>query len=337
MQEHHNFSRMAKTTKIIRKSIFTFLQNYHFFTSNSALFALPFSVSILLSQSLLVPSSNSLFPVIQSRLLTLFQAAGFPVSSEFFSFLTIKLSQTLCSSILALPFTLSFLILAKASVIQSLKKEKTDSFSSLISIFNPMFCTYVFNTFLIISANATAFCFLFLSFTFLEFSGFTSRNTHLILSAAGAVFYSVILANAIIISNLALVLSGAEKTGGFTAILKACVAMRGRTSTALSLALPANVALAGVEALFHYRIVRPLSGGPASSWMVMEGMLIAYIYSVFIVIDTVATFMFFKSCCKKKCFRDEEDEKMFHLIEIEDEDYGSCGYGISSKGEKELP
>jgi hypothetical protein len=49
-----------------------------------------------------------------------------------------------------------------------------------------------------------------------------------------------------------------ERFGGYLAILKACVMIRGRASTALSLTLAVNIALAGVEALFQYRIVRAL-------------------------------------------------------------------------------
>jgi hypothetical protein len=79
----------------------------------------------------------------------------------------------------------------------------------------------------------------------------------LFLSAA-AVVYSIILANVIIICNLALVISGMERFGGYLAILKACVMIRGRASTALSPTLAVNIALAGVEALFQYRIVRAL-------------------------------------------------------------------------------
>ncbi|XP_025012325.1 uncharacterized protein LOC8263390 isoform X2 [Ricinus communis] len=311
MEEDHN-SRipMARTGKIIRRSIHTFLQNYQYFTS------------------------------VHSRLQALFRAAGFPLSSEFFTILSLKLSQTISSSVFALPFTLTFLLFAKASVIQALNKSKptlsSPSFSCIICIFNPLLLTYIFNTFLIISANATAFCLLFLSFNFLEGFGFSSPNSCLLLSAAGAVLYSIILANALITCNLALVLSGGEKSGGFMAFLKACVMIRGRTSTALSLALPASISLAGIEALFQYRIVRPYNhrGQTASSLMVMEGMLIAYLYSVFIVLDTVATCIFLESCNRNSCI-DQEEGRFAYRIEILEEDYQG-GY-VSSKATQELP
>jgi len=52
----------------MRKSIYTSLQNYHYFTLTSALLAFPFSASTLLAQLLLVSPSSSLLPIIYNRL-----------------------------------------------------------------------------------------------------------------------------------------------------------------------------------------------------------------------------------------------------------------------------
>lgn len=324
---------METAAKIIRRSIYTFLQNYQFFTSVAALLAFPFSVSILLSQAL-VPSSTSLLPTVYNRLQNLFLAAGFPLSSEFFTILNLKLSQTISSSIFTLPFTLTFFLFAKASVIQALNRHKQSSPPSCISIFNPLLFTYVCNSILIISANATAFCLLFISFNFLEGFGFSSRNNLLLLSAAGIVLYSVLLANALIISNFSLVLSGTERSSGCLAILKACVMIRGRTATALALALPVNLALAGIEALFQYRIVRASHRGQTpSSLMALEGMLIAYMYSIILVLDTIATCIFFKTCKQSSCV--DQEGRYPYKIEIAGEDI-NAGH-VSLKVMHELP
>ncbi|OAY31077.1 uncharacterized protein LOC110631296 [Manihot esculenta] len=324
---------METAAKIIRRSIYTFLQNYQFFTSVAALLAFPFSVSILLSQAL-VPSSTYLLPTVYNRLQNLFLAAGFPLSSEFFTILNLKLSQTISSSIFTLPFTLTFFLFAKASVIQALNRHKQSSPPSCISIFNPLLFTYVCNSILIISANATAFCLLFISFNFLEGFGFSSRNNLLLLSAAGIVLYSVLLANALIISNFSLVLSGTERSSGCLAILKACVMIRGRTATALALALPVNLALAGIEALFQYRIVRASHRGQTpSSLMALEGMLIAYMYSIILVLDTIATCIFFKTCKQSSCV--DQEGRYPYKIEIAGEDI-NAGH-VSLKVSHELP
>lgn len=301
LSKHFNSSTMDRAGKIMRRSVYTFLQQYQFFTSTAALLVLPFSVSILLSQAFL-PFSSRLLPIVHERLESLFQVAGFPPSSQFFNILNLKLSQTISSSIFTLPFSISFLLIGKACIIQALNDNKPGFPSpslSLISLYCPLLMTYIWNSFLILSANATAFSVLFIAFNCLEGLGYASPNFLLLLSAAAAILYSIILANSLIICNLALISSGMEKCGGHIAILKACVMIQGRTSAALSLALPINLALAAVEALFQYRVVRGyhFSGKPRSSSLAsLEGLLIAYIYSLLVVLDTIASCIFYKSC-----------------------------------------
>ncbi|XP_057952363.1 uncharacterized protein LOC131146648 [Malania oleifera] len=312
---------MEKPGKIMRRSIHTFLQHYQYFTSTPALLVFPFSASVLLSQAL-VPSTSSLLPTIHRHLLSLFDAAGFPPNSEFFSLLNLKLSQTISSSIFTLPFTLSFHLLAKATIIQALHYHKPtcpSSFSSLISTYNSLLLTLICNSFLILSANATAFSILFLAFNCLEEFGTSSPKSIFFLSASGAVLYSIILANALLVCNLALVSSGMDKCGGYLAILKACVMIRGRASTALSLALPTNLALAAAEALFQYRVVRPyhFAKMPISS-AALEGVFIAYLYSILIVLDTVVACIFFKSC--KMGSGVDQEGRYSYRIEIVEED-----------------
>ena len=311
---------MERTGRILRKSIHTFLKNYQFFTTTSLLLALPFSLAILLSQAL-VPFSP-LLPTIHNRLRSLFDAADFPPSSEFFTILNLKLSQTITSSILVLPFTLSFLLMSKATIIHSLNHHKPSlnpSSSSFVSIFNPMLFTQVCNFFIILSANATCFFLLCIAFNFLEGLGYSSPKTLLFVSAFGGVLYSIVLANALIACNLALVSSGMERCGGYIAILKACVLLRGRTSTALALAIPVNMALAAVEALFQYRVVRTYypSTSPSCS-MVLEGIFIAYLYSMVVVIDTIVSCVFFKSC--KSDFQLDHERRYSYGIEINGQD-----------------
>ncbi|XP_059643739.1 uncharacterized protein LOC132285563 [Cornus florida] len=319
MEEYQSIP-MERTGKILRRSIYTFFQNYQFFTTTAALLAFPFSASILLSQALLL--SSSLLPTIHFRLSSLFDAAGFPPSLEFFTILNLKLSQTIASSIIVLPFTLSFLLFAKASIIQALNHQKPPlqpSFSSILSLYNPILVTQLCNSFVIISANATCFSLLFFAFNSLDAFGYSSPNSLLFLSAIGAVLYSIVLANTIIICNLALVSSGMDnKCGGYLAILKACVLIRGRTATALSLTLLVSMALAAVEALFQYRIMRPFhqAANPTYS-MALEGMFIAYLYSILIVIETIVCVVFFKSC--KMAYWVDQKSRHSYRIDIEGE------------------
>lgn len=50
--------------------------------------------------------------------------------------------------------------------------------------------------------------------------------------------------------------------------------------------------------------------------LVLEAMLIAYMYGLVLVVDTIVGYMFLKSC--KTEYRVEEDDMYFHLMDIED-------------------
>lgn len=311
------------TIKIIRKSIHTFLKNYNYFT-NVSLLALPFSASVLLS-SFLSPDSISLQNKIHSRLRSLLDAIGFPVWQHFFVIFNLKLSQTITSSILLLPFTFSFLLITKSFIIQSLntKNKKPPSF---IGIFNSILQTQLWNSFLIISANATSFWMLFIAYNCLENLNVSSSTVIILFFIMGGIVYSVVIANSMIICNMALVLSGMESKGGFISILKACVMIKRRTSTALSLAIYMNVTLAGIEALFQYRVASTYENSRTSTpsiCMVLEGLLIAYLYSIIITLDTINGCIFYETCIfatSKYVFDQEEGRRHVYCLEVKRED-----------------
>lgn len=104
------------------------------------------------------------------------------------------------------------------------------------------------------------------------------------------------------------------------AIFKACFLIRGRTATSLSLALIVNLALAAVEVLFQYRIVRAYHHKRTRlSSIALEGLFIAYLYSILLVFDTISSCIFCK-ICKTDCQRDEQGSFTYQ-IEIEDRDH----------------
>lgn len=308
------------TCRIIRQSTFSFLKNYQYFTSTPALVAFPFALSSLLSHSLI--TSSYLFPLLRLRLTSLFLAAGFPPSSQLFAILNLKLSQTILTFLFVSPFTYSFLLLAKASVIQAHRKKPPHEpeFSSWIALFRPLLITQLCNSLLILSANATCFFLLVIFFNCFYVLGLSSQTHLLLISATGALIYSIVLANAYVVSNLALVSSGMEKRGGFISILKACVLIQGRTATALSLAVPMNMALAAIEVLFQYRVAGAYySRATAPNLaMLLEGMLVAYLYALLLVLDTIVNCVFWRSCKTEQVVNQEE--RYSHMIEIQERD-----------------
>lgn len=104
------------------------------------------------------------------------------------------------------------------------------------------------------------------------------------------------------------------------AILKACFLIKGKNATALSLAVIFNLAFAAVEVLYQYRIVKSYHHKRTGfSAIALEGMFIAYLYAILLVLDTISSCLFFE-CCKKSCQMDEEGCFPYQ-IEIEDRDH----------------
>ncbi|XP_047326404.1 uncharacterized protein LOC124930083 [Impatiens glandulifera] len=294
MEEYPISFPMEKARTIFRCSVITYLRNYHRFAITAATFVgIPFTFAILITQAIL-PISD-LLPIVYNRLRTLFFAAGFPPTSEFFFDLSLKLSQTITSLVLLLPFTFSFHLLAKTYVVRSFRNKNGSYMSTFISLF----FTQIWNSFLVLSANSLSFFLVSFTFSCMEGFGFKSPNVIIFVSASGGVLYSILLAHAYIISNLALVCSGIEGSvgGGYIAILRACVLIRGRTATALALALPISMAMTAIEALFHYRVMRAYrNSNNITVIMAVEGILIAYLYSTIFVLDTVVNCLFYRSC-----------------------------------------
>lgn len=113
--------------------------------------------------------------------------------------------------------------------------------------------------------------------------------------AAGVVLYMV-LTNAMIIGNLALVVAGMDDCSGYRAIHRAWLVKQGANSMALLLALPINLGFVAIESLFQYRVIRAYHlSRRANASMIVEGWLISIMFSLLIVLDTIACCLIVKS------------------------------------------
>ncbi|XVE68197.1 hypothetical protein DITRI_Ditri09bG0049200 [Diplodiscus trichospermus] len=281
---------MDCTGKIIRTSIHTFLKYFQYFSTIPVLLLLPFSASVLLSQTLFKYYSP-LSETIHAQFDSIFDLVGFSLSSQ------IK-SQTAFPFVFSLPFALSSFIIAKASIIQALNHHKPSfqalPFLSFTSVYKPLLLTHLCSLVMIIAINSATFSFLFISLNYLQ--SFWLPYISLILPGVGAVFYSF-FANTLMVSNIALVVAGMETCKGYVAIYKAYLLRKGKNSMALLLFLPINLGLVTVEALFRFRVIRIYQFlGEISASMAMEGLLIAYLYSLLIVLDTIICCLFYNSC-----------------------------------------
>ena len=323
---------MGSAGKMIRTALHAFFRHYHPASSAASLLALPFSAAALLSRShpaLLAPSH-----LLSRRLRRVLVAAGFPPASQLLFLLSHRLSQRACASLAAMPFSLSFLLLAKACAVhccsaslphvQRRRKEKTSAAAVLRSSYPAMAWTQLVNCLALLLANAAVFAALLAAFNAAEAlhllgvgaggagapphgsrptsvssdSGSGSRAV-LALSAAGVIVYSVALANASAVCNLATVVAAAEGRGGAHAMLKALLMLlrAGDAATAVAASLPASLATAAVEALFQLRVMRPyMATGKVTAGMLCEGLLVAYIHAMICVLDTIVTTMVYQSC-----------------------------------------
>jgi hypothetical protein len=147
------------------------------------------------------------------------------------------------------------------------------------------------------------FSLLLLAFGAADLLGLASSNTAtLALSASGAILYSLAVGVATVVCNLAVVVAAMERGhAGHEAVLRACVLIRGRVSTALVLALPTILGLAAAEALFQLRVVAPhRRAGRLEPGVAGEAFSIAYIHALCVVLEIVVGCMFYRSCTKRE-------------------------------------
>lgn len=328
---------MGSAGKVVRTALHAFFRHYHPASSAASLLALPFSAAALLSRShpaLLVPSH-----ALSRRLRRVLVAAGFPPASQLLFLLSHRLSQRACAFLAALPLSLSFLLLAKACAVhcccppppqheqQRQRRRRREhppaaAVGEMVrSSYPAMALTQVVNCLALLLANAAVFAALLAAFNAAEAlhllggapsgSGSGSGRAVLALSAAGVIVYSVALANASAVCNLATVVAAAEGRGGVHAMLKALLMLlrAGDAATAVAASLPASLAAAAVEALFQLRVMRPYTlKGRVTAGMLCEGLLVAYIHAMICVLDTVITSMVYQSCkASHSC----------HLLELE--------------------
>ncbi|XP_050229471.1 uncharacterized protein LOC126678620 [Mercurialis annua] len=252
---------MEKSSKVIRKSIYTLLKDFHYFNTNPVIILLPFSASFLLFQSI--------------------HQSNFFVLPTIYQFLDLNFHQLTCIFLfVSLAFTLiSSLIIAKTSIIRYLDDDHhKPNVSSFI---------YISITFLLLVALG-----------FVEASLDFSLKNPIFVLATRIVLYTILM-NTMIICNLSLVIAVSDKdlnNSYFKAIRKACLLRKNTNYSTTLLAFPINFGVGAIQYLFRYRIVRDFYViGRVNLSMVLEGVLISYMFSVVIVVDTIVCCLFVKT------------------------------------------
>ena len=239
MVEEAPYVLMERTWKIMRKSISTFLSHFEYFTTTPTLLMLPFSASVLVSQTILGSSQTSLLGLAFSST----KSNLFMINETYFT------SQTF---FIVVPFSfyLSSLLISKACVIQSLKENHKNSrtitlFSCLSLYHKPLLITQLYNMAFTISTNMASSILISRAYDFVEaLFSFEFFGKTMIETILGFVFYAAVT-NVVVLCNLSTVMVELESLNAHEAMRKAYTLRRGsNNSTPMLLALPTNLDLA---------------------------------------------------------------------------------------------
>ena len=133
--------------------------------------------------------------------------------------------------------------------------------------------------------------------------------------------FSVVFANAIIICNIAMVISVLEDVSGAQAMLRSSILIKGQTQVGLLIFLGSTIGMAFVEGLFEHR-VKTLSYGDGSS-RVWEGPLLVVMYSFVVLIDSMMSAVFYFSCRSSNMeISDVEGKSILETMAISAESMG---------------
>lgn len=252
---------MERAKKIIRRAIFTFLKDFQHFTSSTPILILllPFSVSSLLSQALLLHPPGPL-----------------DLPSSIF-----LLASCFSSSVF-------FLVKAKSSILRALNPLEPLSSSAGSSLHRPLLEIQGLNLFLL--------C--FFSALYGSIESLVLFPNHASVTLLLGVIHYMICTNVTVVFNLAFVISKTRNLSACAAIQEA-FSLRVRDSTVVLLSLAFCTGSGAIEALFGYRMVRaptPSRSGRYHLSISIEGLLIAHLYSILVVLDTIACFLYIDGC-----------------------------------------
>lgn len=274
--------------RIIRRSIHSFLKKIDSFNT-PLLILLPYSASLLLSRSL--------FPATETT--------------------SLSLPQSLFRAVLSFALALTFLAIAKSRVIQALTNRHDQSLASSFSLYKRIVKLQFLHTSLALAADAIASV----------PHGFFSRSQGTLLALTSRTVSWAIAANLSAVCHVALAIAGIENCSAPEAIRRAC-SQRCREPAALLIALPHYLCFAAVEALcrFRYRtVMEDRSARRPYLAMASEGVVISWLYSVVVVLDTIACGLYVKSC--ESSSRADEGANRGHSSTANMNEDDRCGHG----------
>ncbi|EEF39984.1 conserved hypothetical protein [Ricinus communis] len=318
---NHQFHSM-NALEILRETVRILRCNSSSFMIIAALLICPVSAIVLSN----VFVDQSIVKRLTIRLLLVAKSSGLPLR-PFVKQSCHHLSEMAIASAMYFPLFITLSLLSKAAVVYSVdctySRQNIDvsKFIGIMSkIWRRVVSTYWWACMMIVGC-ITLFCVLLLAIcSLLSVIGFPPALNLYAGILVGLVF-SVVFANAIVICNIAIVISVLEDVSGPQALLRSSILIRGQTQVGLLIYLGSTIGLAFVEGLFEHR-VKTLSYGDGSS-RIWEGPLLVIMYSFVVLIDLMMSAIFYFSCRSYRTeASDAESQSILETISISDESVG---------------
>ncbi|KAL2904056.1 U-box domain-containing protein 25 [Bienertia sinuspersici] len=293
---HLNYQfRSMSVLEILRETVRILRYNCGGFMAIAALLICP--VSAVQLSNLLV--DHSIVRRLTIRLLLIARTSGLPLNPIVKQSCQ-KFSEMAVSTVVCFLFYVTLSLLSKAAVVYSVdctyskKQFDASKFCVIVSkLWKRVVVTYVWACMVIVGVVTLFLVLLIAICNVFLVSGFIPDLVVYPGIVVGLVF-SVVFANAIIICNIAVVISVLEDASGPQALLRSSILIRGQTQVGLLMYLGSTIGMAFVQGLFEHR-VKTLSYGDGSS-RIWEGPLLVIMYSFVVLIDYMMTAVFYFSC-----------------------------------------
>ncbi|KAL5553714.1 hypothetical protein UlMin_041115 [Ulmus minor] len=291
---NHRF-RYMNALEILRETVRILRYNSMGFMAIAALLICP--VSAVFISNILV--DQSLVKRLTIRLLLMSKSSGLPLRS-FIKQSCQKFSEMAISSAMCFPLFITLSLLSKAAIVYSVdctysrkQFDATKFYAIICKIWRRLVSTYVWVCMVIVGCVTLFFVVLAAVCNAISITGFSPDIIVYAAILVGLVF-SVVFANAVVICDIAIVISVLEDVSGPEALLRSGVLIKDQTQVGLLIFLGSTIVLAFVEGLFEHR-VKTLSYGDGSSRL-WEGPLLVLMYSFVVLIDSMMSAVFYFSC-----------------------------------------
>ncbi|KAF2299146.1 hypothetical protein GH714_030791 [Hevea brasiliensis] len=315
---NHQFHSM-NALEILRETVRILRYNSSSFMIIAALLICPVSAIVLSN----VFVAQSIVKRLTIRLLLVAKSGGLPLR-PFVKHSCHHFSEMAVSSTVCFPLFITLSLLSKVAVVYSVdctySRKRVDALKFcmvICKIWRRIVSTYLWACMMIVGC-VTLFCVLLLaicsSFSVIGFS----PELNLYAAIMVGLVFSVVFANAIIIYNIAIVISVLEDVSGPHALLRSSILIRGQTQVGLLIYLGSTIGMAFVEGLFEHR-VKTLSYGDGTS-RIWEGPLLVIMFSFVVLIDMMMSAVFYFSCRSYRLeASDAESQSILETITISSE------------------